>query len=368
LQESIMLRRATDLQLIRATDEEVVLKRGVSELLLRGAGVASLLEALLPLLDGTRSKEQIKETFPGPLRGEVDRLLSDLRRRRMISDLSASSDAGDEAIGDPLQASFYRNFDQTWQGAVTPLRAKQVIIYGVNFISRALVRSLLEMEFGNITLVEDPILSNHLVSHRWVEELDQAAALDGQQRFHFVDHAPSDEALQGAELICATSDFGTADTLFDLNRSALHHAKLFLPVWLSDMVGYLGPLVYPFETACLRCYRLRADSNDTRHALSDAIRAHMTSRPEARPGTGMLPPMAGVLGEAAAMEVVKCLGGFAPNDSVGRSIEINLVSFRSTVRRVLKVPRCPDCSELTRQGAKVLVHGPQIPYRIEEKA
>jgi hypothetical protein len=77
----------------------------------------------------------------------------------------------------------------------------------------------------------------------------------------------------------------------------------------------------------------------------------------------MLPPMAAIVGQIAAMEAAKALGGFAPPDAVGRSIEVNLVSFQTSVRRVLKVPRCPDCSRVMRRTARVLEHGPQIPYR-----
>jgi bacteriocin biosynthesis cyclodehydratase domain-containing protein len=363
-----MFRRATGLQLIRATEDEVVLKRGITELLLRGSGVASLVESVLLLLDGTRSKEEIRNSFPGHLHGEVEAIFSNLRKRRMIINSTDAPDAPEELNGNLLQAAFYQNFDQTYQAVASQLKTKQVIVHGVNLISRSLVRSLLEMNVGKVILVDDPILSNHLVLRGWLDEIDRMENGAGRGRFSLVDHEPAADALQAADLICASSDYGVAQRLFDLNRAALNHQKLFLPMWLTEMVGYIGPLVYPSETACLRCYRLRADSNDARHTLSNAIRSHMASELEARPGPGMLPPMASILGEIAAMEVAKSLGGFAPTDSVGRSIEINLVSFRSTVRRVLKVPRCPDCSELTRQGAKVLTHGPQIPYRVQEKA
>ena len=45
------------------------------------------------------------------------------------------------------------------------------------------------------------------------------------------------------------------------------------------------------------------------------------------------------------MEALKFLAGYPPCDVAGRMIELNLISFSATVRRILKVPRCPDCSD-----------------------
>jgi len=356
-----MLRRSNGLQLIRVAEDQVVLKLGIHELLLSGPSTKAIVEPLLEMLDGSKSTEQIVAAFPDHLRGDVEGLLTALRARRMIAE---GPNADSDTNADVFQSSFYANFGPVGANVVEKLRAKVVVIHGVNLISRVLVPNLLEMEIGRITLIDNPILSNHLISHRWVEEARRdAPVLDGKERLRLVDKGLAEQELEEAALLCATSDFGEAETLLDINRIALSANKPYLPVWLAEMVGYVGPLVYPFETACLRCYRLRADSNDPRHAISQSIRAHMTTDPEARSGIGMLPPMVGILGQIAAMEVTKWLSGFAPSDVVSRLIEVNLISFRSSVRRVLKVPRCPDCSRVTHHGLRVLNYGPQVPYR-----
>ena len=81
------------------------------------------------------------------------------------------------------------------------------------------------------------------------------------------------------------------------------------------------------------------------------------------PGAGLLSPMAAMVGAIAAMEVVKSLVAFVPSNVTGRQVQINLVSFGASVRRVLKVPRCPDCSELTRRSPRAITVGPQIANR-----
>jgi len=97
--------------------------------------------------------------------------------------------------------------------------------------------------------------------------------------------------------------------------------------------------------------------------VARAVRKHLSIDPEARAAVGLLPPMASVLGGIAAMEALKCLGGFIPSDALGQILEVNLIALGATSRRVLKVPRCPDCSEQSRRAPMALTHGPQIPDR-----
>jgi bacteriocin biosynthesis cyclodehydratase domain-containing protein len=341
----------TDLQLIRLDDGRVVLSRGIAKVLLGGEGADAVAETLVALLDGTRERAEIVDAFPGRLRSEVDRILGMLIERRLVGlDESAEPD------GDVLQSSFYASFGSGAGRAHAELASANVVVYGVNLIARSLARSLLELGIGSLTLVGHPVLSDEFAAAR-LEELDGGP--DAPTGMRVVDREPD---LDGVSLVCATSDLGEPEALADLNRLALREERLFLPAWVADLIGYVGPLVYPFETACFRCYRLRADSNDPTYAVSRQIRRQVTEEPVGRASSGLLPPMAAVVGEIAAIEVVKALTQFAPSDAVGRLIEINLVSFGSLVRRVLKVPRCPDCSDAARRPTLVLEHGPQIPF------
>jgi hypothetical protein len=59
------------------------------------------------------------------------------------------------------------------------------------------------------------------------------------------------------------------------------------------------------------------------------------------------------------MEAVKYLSGL-PVTTTGQIIEMSLVPFRCAIRRVLRVPRCPMCSGVTRQGAPIVAVDPQL--------
>lgn len=347
------------LQLIPVAEDRFVLKRGIRSVLLHGAGARRLVEPLLTLLDGSRGREEIANAFPGDLRADVDQLLDVLLQRGLIFEQVPEAEPEDQGE-DHLERAFFENFAPSATPALEALAAATVVVVGLNLISRSLVQGLLESGVGRVVLCAHPVLDNFIYPTAWTRLLETSPWSDRLDRR--LDMPPLDE-LEEAALLCATCDFGEAEALLEINRLALGLGRPFLPAWIDELLGYAGPLNHPHETACLRCYRLRADSNDPDYSAKRSIRAFVTSDEEARGGTGLLPPMPTALGAVAAMEVGKFLARYAPGEVVGRQIRLNLVSFQSTVRRILKVPRCPECSEQTRRAPQALTLGPQIAHR-----
>jgi bacteriocin biosynthesis cyclodehydratase domain-containing protein len=339
--------KSRGVSVITLPDGRVVLKRGVREVLLSGESAVSTVERVVTLLDEDRPPAEIVAEFPGPSRPNVEILLGLL---------TASGEDGDGAE-EGRRRGFYANFGVSADEVEARIAAATAVVVGVNAISRSLARSLLEEGLGRVVLVEHPVLDDEIASRDWVGDLVPS---DG--RFEVGRNAAAAIAGDGA-ILCATCDVGEAEALLELSRLALDANVVFLPAWIADMVGTVGPLTYPYETACMRCYRLRADANDPGYDVALHVRAHVTTDADARLAVGVPTPMAAVVGEIAAMEVLKAVGQFAPADTVARLIEINLVSFASTVRRVLKLPRCPDCSDTMRRAGVTLGVGAQIPYR-----
>jgi hypothetical protein len=63
-------------------------------------------------------------------------------------------------------------------------------------------------------------------------------------------------------------------------------------------------MTHPFDTACLRCYLPRADSNDPEREVHRLLSQQGNSD---SCGTGFLPLMASAAGQIAGMEAVKHL-------------------------------------------------------------
>ncbi|MDP8909163.1 MAG: TOMM precursor leader peptide-binding protein [Chloroflexota bacterium] len=332
------------LHLVPVGDGQVVLKRGINELLVSGEDAEAVAQPLLDGLATGAAVDVVLMSLPVERRQAAVQLLQALASRQMLGN-------GAEAGDDTPQESFYANFGPAARSVPDALAAAHVAVHGIGFVTCGLVEGLAAVGVGRVTVIDEAPLRNAAASADARAELPRSSVqlLDGP-----------DAVISDADIVVATSDLGQEHALLEVGRRALASQSRFLPAWLAEMTGYVGPLTHPFETACLRCYLLRVDSNDPNRAARRALRRRVAEDAAVGAASGLLTPMASVVAQIAVMEVAKELGGFAPVDAVGRSIEINLVSFRSSVRRVLKVPRCPDCGEPARRTSRTMFSGIQI--------
>lgn len=117
----------------------------------------------------------------------------------------------------------------------------------------------------------------------------------------------------------------------------------FLPVLLKNMIGYVGPMVIPGETACYECLVSRQRSHsvypDAELRADDVAYAGQMA-------VGFHPSMATMLGAITAFEISRFYGFSKSEQTPGRFLEVNLFAGTMTGRTVLKVPRCTSCSPL----------------------
>lgn len=153
---------------------------------------------------------------------------------------------------------------------------------------------------------------------------------------------PADLAHHDYECMIATSDFGYSPALRDWNRFCVQGGRRFFPVLLQNMVGHVGPLVVPHETACFECFLARRDSHLEKPELHRAVDAESF---EGQRVSGFHPTMTSIVAELAAFELIKSHTRGLPF-LVGTYIEVSLLAPRMIPRKVLKIPRCLVCSPL----------------------
>jgi molybdopterin/thiamine biosynthesis adenylyltransferase len=140
-----------------------------------------------------------------------------------------------------------------------------------------------------------------------------------------VDGACAAELLAGhAVVVDGTDGLATKDLL---NRVAVERA---LPLVHAGAVGFDGQLmtVLPRETACLRCLFVELPSEDDLPTCQQA---------------GVLGPVVGAVGFAAAREALAVLRGERP-PLAGRFAILDGERLRWRALEVARNPRCPACA------------------------
>jgi bacteriocin biosynthesis cyclodehydratase domain-containing protein len=292
--------------------DEVVLKRGLAEVRLSFPGVALLVDRVTELADGTRDEHSIIASFEPDLQPQVRRLVTGIRARGILHQLPTA---------DPSDLFWLSVAPFAPDGPAAVANARAVVV-GVGAVAESTASALSACGVGEVVVRDAPPPLGE-----WWDVWCVAA----------------DEVLDGNELLPVV-------------EAALRAGVVCLPAWLDELVARVGPMTYPYDTACLQCYLLRVDSNDPERELHRQLR---TQRGDNHSGAGFLPPAASIAGQVAAVEIVKQLAGL-PVTSVGRVIELSLVPFRCDVRRVLRVPRCLLCSGVAAQGAPVVAHASQL--------
>lgn len=320
----------------------VLLRRGHHQIIVAGTGALEKVLMILSATSGTASTQQeIIELFAVPDRQGMEALITELRAKQFLvpeglRPIGAREDQFDVFLG---QVGAQK------QKVIGKLSELRIILGGVNALSHAIFSSLSKMGVENITIFDDPILRGQNYFDQQGDLVDQfhaelkAIILDRPAfRKYF------DRDVNGCLVAC--SDFGGQALLLKWNEFCLHNNIHFLPVYLQDMVGYLGPLVVPGETACLACLRQRQNS----HLQDLQLRALVeTNATQGQSIVGIHPAAIGTLAQTAVFELTHFFGEM-PFPRPGRLIRIDLMAGSTQSKPVLKVPRCPACSKLNRSS------------------
>jgi molybdopterin-synthase adenylyltransferase len=336
LASSSLKLKALSLQIIE-TGDGVVLKRGCTEFKVAGEGAAEAVKKILAVTgNGGATREEIRELFDPDAGPIIERLSEQLLGRRLLAPCEEEESA--EAPESNLDI-FYWHFGEQTTRVTERLNKRSLVILGVNCISRQLAASLAASEVENFKILDHPRLRN-------LRLFDDGGKLKADQWPAFLKAPQSWTDRLGPEsfdCLIATSDVSGQEEMRQWNTLCVQQNRHFLPVVLQDLIGYVGPLVVPGETACFDCLRIRQNSQ------MHGYKAQRLSERVAFEGQGVIgfhPSMASIVGNLAAFELIKFYSEAIPFSKVGTLIEVNLLATELKARKVLKIPRCPTCSPL----------------------
>jgi bacteriocin biosynthesis cyclodehydratase domain-containing protein len=337
--------RALPMQVIEVPGG-VVLKRGMTEMKVSGAGAVGVVRMLIAAASGEPvTLEALASQFPETERAAAMDLARHLVRRRLLVAPDAEEDAPWDGAGgatrepaaEGAEDVFYWHFRQRTGEVARRLDEQRIAVVGVNLVARHILESLASMGVRALASKDDPMFRNprlfdsrgQLRSEMWPDTAPpEPVAAD----LHDLDPSSFD-------CLVVASDHGGLALVSSWNEYCALHRRPLLPVVLQDLIGYVGPLVVPGETACYECFRQRLATSLPEPRLRQTIENAVADAV-----VGFVPPMVALLGSVATMELVKFYGLGPPYWQVGTLIEVNAMIPDVTARKVLKLPRCPVCS------------------------
>lgn len=288
------------------TPDGLLMEHGRSTVCFGGAASTQLLPALLPLLDGSRTVDEIVDALGRPVEAAVENALGLLTRHGLLT----------EGPG---------------PGAAPPSRVERTALFLAQAAPLPPARIRDELETARVLLEGDREL---------------AAATSRLLRRSGVSCVSSESAAT----FFATAATRAGDPLLDRrNAHVLEHGTPWLPFGCFDgAAATVGPLVVPGETACYRCFVLRRDASSGCTPELVSLRPVAVRAPIA-------PTLVAAVAAIAAERILRWLGLADPR--LPGTVATMTVAPRLELadEAVLRAPRCPACSGT---GAS----GPPLPW------
>lgn len=346
LPEKPRLHRSYQAILLPETDEVQVHSDGRA---VRVSAIDSTLpvKRVIPLLDGTRTLEDIARCLPDVESVQIERLLGQLLDARLLEDasdsISTQSHAHDRYA---RQITFFSHFSLEARALQRKLSESHVLVAGLGRVGARLLRSLITSGVGRLTAMAGPLDSpaRSAAVIRNVCRAAQRRSLACREGTLFEDGVclPSAE-LRGVDVVIVALDAPAPGLLSQINTVCVGANTIWLPVGINGAEAYFGPTVLPGRTACYTCCDLRTKAN------LDHVEAYRLYEERLNAGQhrdfGTLPQFPRIIAEMATTEVVRLLSGFHRATTYGRVFTVDLVTLASCFHDVLRLPRCPTCGE-----------------------
>jgi ribosomal protein S12 methylthiotransferase accessory factor len=331
---------------------------------LHGADVQLFINAMVPLLDGSRDKEAVADVLGQYSRQSVMAFLGLLEQHGLV----------EPVLDEPReerwrgQEAFFRKWTDRPEEPARRLREARVLIAGLEPWGVVAAAELAASGVGALHLLDDcRVVPDDLLATRiWTRRQlgrERGEAIVGV----LAEASPWCQLTAGSLTLTDDRDLALENTSWDLIIASLAGDELLLlhslarfahSAQIPSLFGHLdgldavvGPVVIPGQTACWNCVRLRqlanADHLEAAHALQASL---LFERPRPRPRT-YLAPMAPLLGHLLALEAVQIVSHYTPSHLVGRLLVQNLVTLETTLHTVIRMPWCEICGGAVAGGA-----------------
>jgi bacteriocin biosynthesis cyclodehydratase domain-containing protein len=348
------------------SERVIYVKYGGGVHVLRGRDARAVVDYVLPWIDGSATLEEI--VAAATQNGAVASVWVEKVLRWMI-DTGMCVEDREEPGDEPFREHFLAQIMHFGQHVSFPtmcqkrLQASRVAVIGLEYIGSTLIQQLAAAGIGHLRAVGNPWLlpteaafvgdtqdpcskaSRHALLARRTQALGFATQYEGIE-VQAGEPLEWERLLADCDLAVLVLPRWIPSLIKAFNQAGLARRIPFLPVWIEEACGHVGPLVIPYETACLLCLELRRRSRWTREDLLEMQERHAETTGPAWEGSYFSIPWVSVVASVAACEIVTTIAQDRHPASRGHELWIDARDWRLQPTPVLKVPRCPACGRL----------------------
>jgi bacteriocin biosynthesis cyclodehydratase domain-containing protein len=329
---------------------------------LKGHHFREFQQYVLPLLDGSHTVKEIEGELSDLFKSEdLEECLELLAGQNLIEDARDAPVSGEMAASIEPQLNYLHEVSSNPHEAQRKLVNSTVTVFGLGGAGALTALSLAAAQVGTLRCIDDlpvgpadPYLSHAFssadVGNPRTEAFERRMKVVAPEtRISIYDGAlASDdqiaEAIRHSDFVVCCADPGQSSLIYKLNRACLQERIRWTSCSASGMEVIVGPTVYPFETACYLCYKMRAVACAENPEDAFAFERFLDRRK--RDDSGRRENLVFATGIAAnllGLEVLKQLCGAMPSSTAGRIVTVDLVDLSMKKHLVLRKPWCPAC-------------------------
>ena len=157
--------------------------------------------------------------------------------------------------------------------------------------------------------------------------------------------------INGSDFVVCCLDAGQSSLIYRLNRACLKSGTRWTSCALAGTEVIIGPMVYPFQTACYLCYKMRSVACAGDPEDSFAFEQFLDRRKRDDSGRREnLVFTAGIAANVLGLEVLKELSGILSTSTRGSIVVVDLLELSVSRHVVLRKPWCPACFPADQRG------------------
>lgn len=354
---------------VRLSGGDILFRSDAVAVRIEGPSAALFGDRVVPLLDGSRTLDEVGALLPDiavdDLRRHLDSLVDANVLRR---DDAAGPSAGsrDEVMAPWL--AFLESLGLPPEAALRRLRELRVAVAGLEGHGAHAASALAACGVGTVVLVDpypcqpgnvalmpsagpdavgrprQELLKARLQSESPATQVE--LAVEGE-----VTRAGVERASDGCHLLVSCFDKGLSSVSHWVNATGLAYDIPAVHAQLQGPRALVGPVVLPGQTACYLCWRMRSIACEEDYSAAMAYEEFLDGMKQpALHARGVFPALAPYVGGMVALEALKLLLLPRAQTLAGKVQVFNLLECTTEVHHVLQAPDCPACGKKARGG------------------